>query len=46
VLDTLNWSAPCDRDPFLKRQFRPALAAAGIPATVRIHDPRHTYASI
>ena len=35
-----------DRDGFYKRQFKPALRAAGLPEDVRLHDLRHSYASI
>jgi integrase len=30
---------------FYRRQFKPALVQAGLPASVRFHDLRHTYAS-
>lgn len=41
----LDWDAPWCRDTFYRRHFRPALTAAGLPA-MRLHDLRHTYASI
>lgn len=39
----LDWSLPIETGTFLQRRFRPALAAAGLPETVRLHDCRHTY---
>ncbi|GAA1543336.1 tyrosine-type recombinase/integrase [Nocardioides humi] len=42
----LDWSRPWDRDAFYKRHFKPALAAAGLPERMRLHDLRHTCASI
>jgi integrase len=42
----LDWERPWDRDAFYKRHFKPALAAAGLPANMRLHDLRHTCASI
>lgn len=35
-----------ERDAFYKRQFKPALRAADLPATVRLHDLRHTAGSL
>jgi integrase len=37
---------PLDLDTFRARVFKPALARAGLPADVRIHDLRHTSASL
>ena len=42
----LNWDEPWERGVFSKAVFKPALARAGLPATVRLHDLRHTYISI
>ncbi len=41
----LDWTKPWDRDALYKRQFRPALAATGLPM-IRLHDLRHTAASL
>ena len=46
IAGPLDWSSPWDRDPFYKNHFKPALSRAGLPTDVRIHDLRHTYASI
>jgi integrase len=43
---TLDWSEPWERDCFYRSAFKPALLRAGLPASVRLHDLRHTYASI
>lgn len=43
---SLTYEAPWERGAFYKRQFKPALAAAGLPERTRLHDLRHTYASI
>jgi integrase len=45
-LGELDWSEPWERGCFAKAAFRPALRRAGLPATVRLHDLRHTFASI
>jgi integrase len=42
----LNWDEPWERGVFAKSVFKPALVRAGLPATVRLHDLRHTYISI
>ena len=43
----LDWSKPWEPGTFYKRQFKPALAAAGLlPARTRMHDLRHTAASL
>jgi len=42
----LDYGKPWERDAFYKRQFKPALAAAGLPPTVRLHDLRHTAGSL
>lgn len=42
----LTYDAPWERDAFYKRQWQPALVAAGLPATVRLHDLRHTAGSL
>jgi len=43
---SITYAQPWERDAFYKRRFKPALAAAGLPSAVRLHDLRHTYASI
>jgi integrase len=42
----IDWDRPWSRDAFYKRHFKPALAATGLPVATRLHDLRHTYASI
>lgn len=42
----LDWSTPWERACFTRNVFKPALAQAGLPPSVRLHDLRHTYASI
>lgn len=42
----LTYDVPWGRDAFYKRQFKPALKAAGLPERTRLHDLRHTFASI
>lgn len=42
----LDWSTPWDRGAFYRGHFKPALRKADLPATVRLHDLRHTYASL
>lgn len=42
----LDWTWPWDRDAFYKRHFKPALRSAGLPERMRLHDLRHTCASI
>ncbi len=42
----LDWSEPWERGCFYKSVFKPALTAAGLPSAVRLHDLRHTYASL
>lgn len=37
---------PLRHTPFYKRTFKPAAARAGLPAALRMHDLRHTCASI
>lgn len=37
---------PLDLDDFRRRVFRPAVAHAGLPPSTRIHDLRHTSASL
>jgi integrase len=46
TLGPLDWSEPWERDCFYKSVYKPALAAAGLPKAVRLHDLRHTYASL
>jgi integrase len=36
---------PLRHNNFYRRQFKPAVAQAGLPTTLRFHDLRHTYAS-
>jgi integrase len=43
---SLDWSQPWERDAFYKNFFKPALAATGLPTRVRLHDLRHSYASL
>jgi integrase len=45
-LGELDWSEPWERDCFYKNKFKPVLVRAGLPSGVRLHDLRHTYASI
>jgi integrase len=42
----LNWREPVEPAAFYRNVFKPALAAAGLPPGVRLHDLRHTYASL
>ena len=42
----LDWSEPWERDAWVKRTFKPALAKAKLDGAVRFHDLRHTYASL
>ncbi|WP_194905754.1 tyrosine-type recombinase/integrase [Quadrisphaera sp. INWT6] len=47
----VDYDRPWEPGTFVKRRFRPALVAAGLPsgtrgAGVRFHDLRHTYASL
>jgi integrase len=42
----LDWSQPVEPATFRRNLFRTAVKAAGIPGTVRLHDLRHTAASI
>lgn len=42
----ITYDEPWERDAFYKRQFKPALRAADLPATVRLHDLRHTAGSL
>lgn len=46
TLGALDWSEPWERGCFAKAAFRPALRRVGLPPTVRLHDLRHTYASL
>jgi integrase len=46
TLGVLDWSEPWERGCFGKSVFRPALKRLGLPQTVRLHDLRHTYASL
>lgn len=45
-LSSLDYDKPWCRSSFYKRQFQPALKAAGLPTDVRLHDLRHSFASI
>lgn len=45
VTTTPDYSKPWDRDPFYRRQFKPAVEAAGLPH-LRLHDLRHTAGSL
>ena len=42
----LDWDRPWWRDGFYQRHFKPAVAKAGLPASLRLHDLRHTAGSI
>jgi integrase len=42
----LTYDKPWEREAFYRRQFKPALAQAGLPVSMRLHDLRHTYVSI
>lgn len=46
TLGLMNWQEPWERGVFYKNVFKPALDRAGLPAAVRLHDLRHSYASI
>ncbi|MBF5082412.1 tyrosine-type recombinase/integrase [Quadrisphaera sp. INWT6] len=51
VSGAVDYDRPWEPGTFVKRRFRPALVAAGLPsgtrgAGVRFHDLRHTYASL
>jgi len=40
------WDEPWERGTFYKNHFKPSLVRAGLPTSVRLHDLRHSYASI
>lgn len=42
----LDWSRPWSRDAFFKGQFKPAVQRAGLLASLRLHDLRHTAGSL
>lgn len=42
----LNWDEPVEPGAFYRSVFKPALQAAHLPPSVRLHDLRHTYASL
>lgn len=42
----LDYDKPWNRSAFYKQFFRPALKLAGLPDDVRLHDLRHSFASI
>lgn len=42
----LDWSKEFDLNTIVRNFFRPAVARLGLPAGLRWHDLRHTYASI
>lgn len=42
----LDYDKPWNRSAFNKQFFRPALKLAGLPDDVRLHDLRHSFASI
>ena len=42
----LDWGKPWEPGAFRKRQYKPALLAAGLPSRTRLHDLRHTAASL
>lgn len=42
---TVDWSRPLDGSSFLRHYFKPALARLDMP-TMRVHDLRHTFASL
>ncbi|MDQ1539229.1 MAG: hypothetical protein QOE58_3622 [Actinomycetota bacterium] len=42
----LDWTAPIEPGAFYKTLFNPALLKAQLPPATRLHDLRHTYASL
>ena len=42
----LNWEEPVEPGAFYRSVFKPALQIAQLPPGVRLHDLRHTYASL
>lgn len=42
----IDWDKPFDPGVFYQRHFQPALKRAGLPADVRQHDLRHSFASL
>ncbi len=42
----MDYTRPLDEPLFYRRFFKRALDVAGLPAGVRFHDLRHTYASL
>jgi integrase len=46
TMGVLDWSEPWEQDVWVKRTFKPALTRAKLPAAVRFHDLRHSFASI
>jgi integrase len=43
---SLDFSSPWEATTFRRRRFKPALTAVGLPEAVRLHDCRHTFASL
>lgn len=43
---SLLWSEPVEMASFYRNVFKPAVLAVGLPADLRFHDLRHTYASL
>ncbi|MCG8655025.1 tyrosine-type recombinase/integrase [Yimella sp. NH-Cas1] len=42
----ITYDQPWERDAFYRRHFKPALKAANLPQTMRLHDLRHTAGSL
>jgi len=42
----LDWDQPMRHGTFYRNVFKPAVASAGLPAALRFHDLRHSFASI
>lgn len=42
----LDWSSPLEPGAFYRWVFKPARGRAGLPPGIRLHDLRHTYASV
>ncbi|MDX3641435.1 tyrosine-type recombinase/integrase [Streptomyces sp. MB09-02B] len=44
--DDFVFAGPVNADHFMDKVWRPAVKAAGLPKGTRLHDLRHTYASV
>jgi integrase len=42
----LNWQEPIEPGAFYRNVFKKALAQAGLPMAMRLHDLRHTFAAL